>query len=420
VIDAAFSSALAPCYDGKSLAYTYFLLDLSPFELFWPELSVAIVPVPAPTDEISRLSPISVAPDLRAVIIVAILDASSPFAYFLQVSPIDLWYTLTLSIKIAIFLISMRSIRLGRLSAFSLYGVVAIILISSAAAGAESDAYLKVFAFVASLFLTLSMVRRDNLPLYVLTCVYTIGISTLVYIAAVQMGSVPAMWGRFAYFGGSAANLGSEIIAISIVLATCVLSPLRLLFFSVPSLYALNLMEGRSGLIVSLIAVVVTLYFSIERPQNRSIVIVTAISVTCVTYLFFSDNVYTYFNSILLVDDEYRGVNTGFVGRDKLWEGAWNCFIQSPIIGNGVGFGERLGVEAHNFFLYGLSQFGMMSLLIFGLILYLYYDMYRTNPQWLYGLASVPILMMFNDRFFNLNPYPFLLYVVLFAHADGL
>jgi hypothetical protein len=63
--------------------------------------------------------------------------------------------------------------------------------------------------------------------------------------------------------------------------------------------------------------------------------------------------------------------------------------------------------------------FGILSLLIVVMILFLYYDLYKINRQWLYGLGTVPVLMMFNDRFFNLNPYPFLLYVVLFAHADG-
>lgn len=83
-------------------------------------------------------------------------------------------------------------------------------------------------------------------------------------------------------------------------------------------------------------------------------------------------------------------MNTGFVGRDELWE---KCFIQSPIIRNGVGFGE-CGVEAHNFFFYGLSRFGILSLLIVGMILFLYYDLYKTNRQSLYGLGTVPVLMM--------------------------
>ena len=295
---------------------------------------MAIIGARAPIDEISRSRPISVAPDLRAVIIVAILDASSPFAYFLQVSPIDLWYTLTLGIKIAICLISIRFLHLGRPSAFSLYGVTAIILISSAVGGAEPGAYLKVFAFVASLFMTLSMVRRHNLRVYVLACVYTIGISTLLYLAMVLTGSVPATWDRFGYFGGSAANLGSEIIAMSIVLATCVLSPVRLLIFSLPSLYALNLMQGRSGLIVSLTAVTAKLYFCIEQPKERMIVTLAAILALFIMYLFFYDNIYTYLNEMFLLDNEYRGVNTGFVGRDELWESGWKCFIQSPIIGN--------------------------------------------------------------------------------------
>jgi O-antigen ligase len=125
-------------------------------------------------------------------------------------------------------------------------------------------------------------------------------------------------------------------------------------------------MEGRSGLIVSLTAVAVKLYFCIEQQKERMIVTLAAIFALFILYLFFYDNIYTYFNQTFLLGDEYRGVNTRFVGRDELWESGWKCFIESPIIGYGVGFGE-CGVEAHNFFLYGLSRFGSLSLLIFGI-----------------------------------------------------
>ncbi|MEI9915007.1 MAG: hypothetical protein WDN29_03495 [Methylovirgula sp.] len=93
-------------------------------------------------------------------------------------------------------------------------------------------------------------------------------------------------------------------------------------------------------------------------------------------------------------------------------------FRASPIIGNGADFFDRNGVEIHNFFLFGLSEFGLLSLIIYGMIFYLFYDLYRTDKKWFVCFLGIPVFWMFNDRFFNINPYPFLFYVVLFAHAN--
>jgi hypothetical protein len=133
---------------------------------------------------------------------------------------------------------------------------------------------------------------------------------------------------------------------------------------------------------------------------------------------FYHETTFSYLNSILLLNDEHRGVDTGFVGRDELWGGAWDAFLQSPLVGNGAGFEERLDVNPHNFFLYGLALFGFLSLFVFGVIIYLYFDMFKKDISWFSVLILTSIMFVFNDRFFNLNPYPFLLYVALFAHAQ--
>jgi len=379
---------------------------------------VAIVAAPAPPPRtVSRSNTIFDIPNVTSVLLFGFLDASVPFSYFLHV-PSELWQEIALGIKVVICIRSSSGVRLGRLSAFSLYSLAAIVLISYGVGGAALDDYKPVIGFFANLMFTLMFVRRSNLPAYVLACVCTIGISTLLYIVVAQTGGVQVIWGRFAYFGDTEPNLGSEIIAMSVVLATCVLPPTRLLIFAAPSLYAINLMQGRSGLFVSIASLAIKLYFGIERPKTRAITTSILVVVGLVLYLFFLDAVTAYFNALFLIDDEYRGTSTGFTGRDELWGAAWNYFLQSPVIGNGVvNYGE-IGVEPHNFFLFGLTKFGMLSFLIFGMIIYLYYDLYRYNRQWLYGLSAIPILWVFNDRFLNLNPYPFLLYVVLFAHAD--
>lgn len=378
---------------------------------------MAIVTARAPRLDASGSRPGLDTPKTWPVAVVGILDASVPFAYALQIGSVDVWYQLTLAMKIVVCLVSMRTIRLGHLPAFSLYGLSAIILISCAASGAQINDYIRIFAFVANLGLTLLIVRRSNLPIYVLACVCTIGFSTLLYIFSVHSGKVDAIWGRYSYFRGTEPNLGSEIIAISVILATCVLSPIRLLMFAVPSLYAISLMQGRSGLMVSIVGLAMKLYFSIENPKTRLLMTYALVLVGFLIFMFWFDNISTLVKGLFLIEDEHRGASTGFTGRDELWGSALKAFQQSPFIGNGVNLNEKFGVEPHNFFLFGLAQFGALSLLIFGMIFFLYFDMFRSNRQWAYGLSAIPILWLFNDRFLNLNPYPFLLYVVLLAHT---
>jgi O-antigen ligase len=136
--------------------------------------------------------------------------------------------------------------------------------------------------------------------------------------------------------------------------------------------------------------------------------------------VLFWPGIYTYISSFLFLDDEYRGLASGFVGRDDLWSGAWNYFLLSPIIGNGAGFFEHLvDVYPHNFFLYGLSEFGLLSLPVFGIMFALMFAMFRNDLQKYVSLASISIFWIFNARFININPYPFLFFAVLLAYGNS-
>lgn len=352
------------------------------------------------------------------VVLFAILDSSIPFAFFLQISPLDVWYALALGLKIIICLQQRHKIYLGQVAALSFYGISGIILISSMIGGSSLSDYIRIFAFIFSLFTTLSLIRRQNLETYILTCVYVLGASTLLYIFMVYTGHFEGNWGRYNYFGDSHPNLGSEIIAMSVIYASCVLPPVRLAAFAIPGVYATNLMQGRAGLIVCISAVVTGIFTRIESPRNRAVLASIVIFALILSFTVYHEATFAYLNSIFLLNDEHRGVDTGYVGRDELWGGAWESFLQSPIVGNGAGFEERLDINPHNFFLFGLALFGFCSFFVFGVIIYLYAELYRTNIQWFSVFMIASIMFVFNDRFFNLNPYPFLLYVALFAHTQ--
>jgi hypothetical protein len=348
-----------------------------------------------------------------------VLDSSAPFAYMLGV-PIEIWHFFTLAAKLAIALIYSRSIRISAISTHFSYLLVIICLISTTFNGGEIGDYGAFLAFCAQLFITLTIVRRENIDAYMRTCVYTICISTFIYLLFFYTGRVSESWGRYNYFGDTHPNLGSEIIGMSIILSTLTFSLGRIILIFIPSIYAISLMQGRAAILASFVALASYIVVRLKIRKRRSVALYTIVPLLIVGMVLFWPGIYTYISSFLFLDDEYRGLASGFVGRDDLWSGAWNYFLLSPIIGNGAGFFEHLvDVYPHNFFLYGLSEFGLLSLPVFGIMFALMFAMFRNDLQKYVSLASISIFWIFNARFININPYPFLFFAVLLAYGNS-
>jgi O-antigen ligase len=179
-------------------------------------------------------------------------------------------------------------------------------------------------------------------------------------------------------------------------------------------------MQGRAALLASFVALACYSSVRLMNSKHMAFASCTIVPLLIVGIILFWQELYTYFSSALFLDDEYRGVGTGFVGREDVWNDAWNYFLKSPIIGNGAGFFNHLdNVYPHNFFLLGLSEFGLLSLPIFGIMFALMFAMFRNDLEKYSSLASIPIFWMFNARFININPYPFLFFVVLLAYANS-
>jgi O-antigen ligase len=347
------------------------------------------------------------------------IDALVPLAYILNVfDKIDYWHAATLAVKLLLCGVYYKYISISRAALVSAVAVTAIILISSIPGGSHLSDYAKIFGFIAHLFVTLAIIRRENLKAYLIACASVLFVSTLIYLGAAELGHIDITVGRYSYFHHSHPNLGSEIIAMSVVLAACVFAWLPFTIVAAPSLYAIYLMQGRAAMIVALAAIVAKLIVDQWQNKKRLALIGGALAGLGALALLVSHKAMNALNTLFMLQDKYRGLGSGFVGRDQLWGTAWHWFLASPIIGNGAGFFDRDNIEVHNFFLFGLSEFGILSLAIYGMIFYLCYDLFRTNKKWFFCFIGIPVFWMFNDRFFNINPYPFLFYVVLFAHAN--
>ena len=73
-------------------------------------------------------------------------------------------------------------------------------------------------------------------------------------------------------------------------------------------------------------------------------------------------------NDILLLDDQYRGLDTGFTSRTDLWEIAASLWHDNPIFGVGYGQSTELmgmALYAHNMILVLLSETGLVGMTAF-------------------------------------------------------
>jgi hypothetical protein len=126
------------------------------------------------------------------------------------------------------------------------------------------------------------------------------------------------------------------------------------------------------------------------------------------------DYVESVVRSVLLLDDIYRGSDTGFTGRYERWAYGFDAFLDAPLFGQGYGFYyDKVDISAHSFIIYLLALFGMVGLLILGIYVFLAATLYKSNREVGALVLGFSFLAIFNDRLFNLNPYPFYLHVIL-------
>ena len=344
-------------------------------------------------------------------ILLGVIDSSVTFSYVLDV-PSNTWHGADLGIKLLIFALYRSSARIGSCSLRFIYAVCSLVVFSSIAGNSDVNGYFQIFGFAVHLLITLFFINSSNLLVYLKSSLIPILLTTCFYLFQLERGLITETWGRYLYFGDTHPNLGSEIIAVSVILAACTFSRNFLIIFCIPSLYAIQLMQGRSALLASLLAIALRIFADLKTTKNR---LYFSFFVSFGGLLaFYLSNASSDINSLLKLDDEYRGIGTGFVGRDELWSIGWNNFLSSPLVGNGVGD----SVVAHNFFLYGLAEFGLLSLILFGFIFYRYACLYFEDRRMFCVFLSFLVLWIFNDRFMNLNPYPFLFFVTLFAQGQ--
>lgn len=354
------------------------------------------------------------------------LADSSVWTAYLLFIPIDAFYAITIGVKL--LLVLMRgSVSLSH-KTFLLFIFPALLAaaLSVLTGISEPSGFLQIVPFCVSLALTLALIGEGNCRKYLMSFSVSVYLSIIIYLIQWMTGRLEEMWGRWLFFGGSQANLGGEIFfagvlaaAISTNLRSTNLRSLYFLSYVILALISAHLLQARSAMLAISIVGLIALNFALVEKTSAIFRVALLCAIVAVAALvmevFSSGGINRLVSELLLLDDQYRGMGTGFVNRDEHWDSAWQTFSRYPVFGVGFGyFYVQVEGGPHNFWLYMITQLGLLSIISIYALARGAYTLFNRNRVVFMFCCSAFILTIFNDRFINMNAYPFLLYVILF------
>lgn len=127
---------------------------------------------------------------------------------------------------------------------------------------------------------------------------------------------------------------------------------------SVISLYVSVLYSSRA----SFIAIIIFLSLQFILSSNKKIVVMIILFLAAT----FAELFFGAMSSTLLLDDEHRGVYSGFSGRLEFWKVAYTLFEDRPLAGYGYGVVEKLlAIPVDNGYVLMLSEIGIIGVLFY-------------------------------------------------------
>lgn len=154
------------------------------------------------------------------------------------------------------------------------------------------------------------------------------------------------------------------------------------------SYFFLILMTGsRSGLLSLIVAI--SVYYILNTTNNKKKVLLLTFAVIFLIFgalLFLYGDMYSFLSDILLLDDDYRGIGSGFSGRIYAWTTALSLYLDNPLFGvgfrqhesyfSGLWSGESGGYQyrissSHNGYLASLAELGTFGFLAVSIIIFI-------------------------------------------------
>lgn len=350
--------------------------------------------------------------------VIAFCDTVSTFSLVFGQSA-DQFYLFTLLLKVSLLVfLKWRTFR--DTNQFSLFLFMSVTFIWLSILHNESEfEIIRLTAYFLHMMATYLLIRQHDFRQYIGFCARILTIYSTLYIFYYFFGALSSVSGRLLFFNNSHPNLGGETLMLAVPLAAISLTPRWVFLACITSIPSLILLQSRAALLVALIATAVYVVGSIERRKSGDgwlLVLMLAVF-TILTVAVIPDYVSEFLDSIFRFSDRYRGDGTGFVGRSVRWEQAISVFSQNPAIGVGLNYFEERGLDSpHNFVLYALTTFGLFGVLPIAIFGYGYLRILRIDFFNGLVLLSTLVAVIFNDRFLNLNVYPFLLQYILLAY----
>lgn len=185
--------------------------------------------------------------------------------------------------------------------------------------------------------------------------------------------------------------------------------------------YSCLLMQSRAALLCMFMLLTILTALKLAgtiRLTGTVIICSGAALVLLVSYVIGFDPIGIVLDGVFLADDSSRGVGSGFVGRDLRWSQGLSIFLLDPIFGAGISvFDTGATPSPHNVVIYSLAQHGATAVLFWAPFIRGVNQMIRRDYRLFLFCFSTIWLFVFNDRFINLNIYPFLLYVIILLYG---
>jgi hypothetical protein len=358
--------------------------------------------------------------------LVGTLDSSNYVMYILKIEELP-FYVFLLCAKIILLVFGRANIRLVAGAVPFCVAVAVAVVFSSMANSVEMLSIAKAFGVLASILISVAFVGGFGVGAYTTAIALNGLVIATFYLVSFKLGLIEDYYGRYLFFGGAHFNLGCELLAVIVVASTFCLELEDFFVLFALSFGCAWLMQGRSAELVMLISAAVYTTLSLSERIGvlgalgfglfvAFVTVITGLLGLIVGSDLFYHFIDSFANGIFMADDENRGLGTGFTGRDEHWGAAIQIFTEYPFVGAGLDFPERLKVlQPHNWFLYGLAQFGLLGIPIFVSLASAFVLVAKADRKSALKLTPLLILLALNDRFLNFNAYPLVMYILVFS-----
>lgn len=215
------------------------------------------------------------------------------------------------------------------------------------------------------------------------------------------------------------------LVCLTVALTSVLIKNKILMFFIYSfSLYLSYYISSRTTMMCLILLGFLLLVVKIKN-YPRTLVIFCGFSV--LTFFLYLENILLFFNNIFMLDDSYRGMDTGFSGRADRWEIAFSYIKENILFGVGFKTGEEtLGFTTDNGYISIFLELGFWGILNYFIVIMIsiffalkIFTNRFINDQYLFCSFVVMVFAVycfFEQRYVNFgNPLSYMVFFSIFT-----